>query len=274
MEFRNKNINKIIIFAIFAILIAIIFFAPSLEKSQSKIANFIGRVFSPASRFFRDIGIKVNDRIEESLSTQDANELENLKIRVSVLEDENRRLSDVIARSDALKMEYEMIKNANQKLIKANITSRAPGTWFDLFTIDIGKEDGVDEGDSVVVAAGDEEATIGLVGKVSSVNDNNANVITIMADSNKIAFRTIRSTDGGIIGGIEGDLLKGYMYDRNADIIAGDKIITSGLGEVYKESIFIGTVDRVENDETMLRKNIYIKPAVDVKKLMRVYIVK
>ncbi|MFR1324689.1 MAG: rod shape-determining protein MreC, partial [Ezakiella massiliensis] len=67
--------------------------------------------------------------------------------------------------------------------------------------------------------------------------------------------------------------LEGYMYDRNSDIIVGDTILTSGMGEVYKEGVMVGVVDRVETDESNLKKNIYIKPAVDTRNITKVFVV-
>ena len=157
----------------------------------------------------------------------------------------------------------------------AKIVARAPGNWFDLFKINRGSHQGLKLNDTIVIAAGEEgDAIEGLVGKISEIGYDYANVTTINSEKNKVAIKNMRSGDGGIITGMKNGLLEGYMYDRNSDIIVGDTILTSGMGEVYKEGVMVGVVDRVETDESNLKKNIYIKPAVDTRNITKVFVVK
>ncbi len=53
----------------------------------------------------------------------------------------------------------------------------------------------------------------------------------------------------------------------------GDKLFTSGLGGKYVKDLYIGEiVDVVKRDEDLM-KSIYIEPAIDFKKIYKVYIV-
>lgn len=275
METKNKNIKNIIIAAIIVLFIIIIFASPKLVNSNSRVANAVGHVISPVSNFFRNIGININSGVRKVLKIEEDMDVVNLRVKIAVLEEENRKLNDVISRSEPLKREFEMLNTSNLNLTPAKIVSRTPGTWFDVFKINKGTRSGLKLNDTVVVAAGDDgEAIEGLVGKITEIGFDYANVTTIESDNNKVAIRSLRSGDGGIVTGMENGTLKAYMYDRNSDIVVGDVIITSGLGEVYKENIYVGIVDKVENDETNLKKNIYITPAVDTRKLTKVFVVK
>lgn len=275
METKNKNIKNIIIAAIIVLFIIIIFASPKLVNSNSRVANAVGHVISPVSNFFRNIGISINTGVRKVLKIEEDLDAVNLRVKIAVLEEENRKLNDVISRSEPLKREFEMLNTSNLNLTPAKIVSRTPGTWFDVFKINKGTRSGLKLNDTVVVAAGDDgEAIEGLVGKITEIGFDYANVTTIESDNNKVAIRSLRSGDGGIVTGMENGTLKAYMYDRNSDIVVGDVIITSGLGEVYKENIYVGIVDKVENDETNLKKNIYITPAVDTRKLTKVFVVK
>lgn len=275
METRNKNIKKIIIVSIIVFLIIVIFASPRLVNSNSRVANAVGHVISPVSNFFRNIGISINTGVRKVLKIEEDLDAVNLRVKIAVLEEENRKLNDVISRSEPLKREFEMLKTTNLNLIPVKVVSRTPGSWFDVFKINKGSRSGLKLNDTVVVAAGDDgEAIEGLVGKITELGFDYANVTTIESDNNKVAIRSLRSGDGGIVTGMENGTLKAYMYDRNSDIVVGDVIITSGLGEVYKENVYVGIVDKVENDETNLKKNIYITPAVDTRKLTKVFVVK
>ncbi|MEI4872674.1 hypothetical protein Q8G47_28515, partial [Klebsiella pneumoniae] len=81
------------------------------------------------------------------------------------LEEENRKLREVVIRSEALKNEYDMIKSSNFELIEADITSLNNNSWYDVFTINKGLKDGVEMGDSVVMSGDNTaDAMEGLVG--------------------------------------------------------------------------------------------------------------
>lgn len=275
MEFRNNNIRKIIVAIIFVLIIGITIAGPRLVSSNSRIANVVGTVISPVSNFFRNVGLTINSGLKKAFKIEEDTDITNLRVKIAILEDENRKLNDVIARADALKREYKLLNSTNRNLVEAKIVSRSPGAWYDIFKIDKGSRQGLLLNDTVVVASGEEgEAIEGLVGKITEIGFDYANVTTIQTDNNKVAVRNLRSGDGGIITGMQNGLLEGYMYDRNSDVIVGDTIMTSGMGEIYKDGIFVGIVEKVENDETNLKKNIFLKPAVDPKNLRRVYVVK
>lgn len=256
-------------------LIGITIAGPKLVKSNSRVLNLMGKVISPVSNFFRDTGLKINAGTKKLFKSQDTEEVDKLRIKIAVLEEENRKLYSTIVKSEAIKREYELLETTNRDLVPAKIVARAPGNWFDLFKINKGSHQGLKLNDTIVIAAGEEgDAIEGLVGKISEIGYDYANVTTINSEKNKVAIKNMRSGDGGIITGMKNGLLEGYMYDRNSDIIVGDTILTSGMGEAYKEGVMVGVVDRVETDESNLKKNIYIKPAVDTRNITKVFVVK
>lgn len=65
----------------------------------------------------------------------------------------------------------------------------------------------------------------------------------------------------------------GYLFDDEADIIKGDKIYTSELGGAFVSDLYIGEVDAVINDDEDMMKKIEVKPAINFKKLYKVYVI-
>ena len=78
-----------------------------------------------------------------------------------------------------------------------------------------------------------------------------------------------------IVGGevIDGQYLKVSKLSRDADVIVGDKIITSGFGGIYPKGLLIGEVLKVENADGGLLKYAIIKPSVNYDKLEEVMII-
>lgn len=274
MNFNNKYIKNIIIFLIFVALVVFVFVIDKNVSKDNIISKGVSAIVNPVSRFFRNAGSTIREKVG-GLTDEEINDLDELNLRVKKLEEENRKLREVVIRSEALQNEYDMIKSTNLELIPADITSLNNNSWYDVFTINRGLKDGVEMGDSVVMSGDDTaEAMEGLVGRVTGVYSDYSEVTAITDDTVRVSIRNIRSGDGGILGGMKSGELKAYMFDQNSDVIVGDEIITSGLGEVIKKDIYVGEVSKVETDDTEMKKLVYIKPGVDFKHLRRVYVVK
>lgn len=274
MNFNNKYFKNVIIFLIFIALVVFVFIVDKNVSKDNIISKGVSAVVNPVSRFFRNMGSSLREKMG-GLSDEEIKDIDELNLKVKKLEEENRKLREVVIRSEALQNEYEMIKSSNFELIAADITSLNNNSWYDVFTINRGLKDGVEMGDSVVMSGDNtSDALEGLVGRVTGVYSDYSEITAITDDTVRVSIRTIRSGDGGILSGMKSGELKAYMFDQNSDVIVGDEIITSGLGGVIKKDIFVGEVSKVETDDTEMKKLVYIKPGVDFKHLRRVYVVK
>jgi len=79
----------------------------------------------------------------------------------------------------------------------------------------------------------------------------------------------------GIVQGNKDDKMMARMVNipRDADVVEGDQIVTSGFGGVYPKGLAVGIVDRIDNDEGGLLKYAVLKPAVDFQKLEEVAVI-
>ncbi len=276
MSFLKKYKNRMIVTIVAIILIIIIGMTSTERMSLTEVEKVIGNIFAPIEKFFYNMSMKGSDFFT---SIKDIGKLksenEELKKRVVELEEQNRKYEDLIGKSDYLKNEAELMKKTSYNLIPAQVIGKEPGNWFDRFVIDKGLKDGIKKGDTVIQAVETEKGIVeeGIVGRVVEVGDNFAKVVSIIDENNKIAFKVIRTQDGGIISGIVDEKLSGYLFDTKADVMKGDKLFTSGLGGIYVKDIYIGEVkDVVKNDDDLM-KNVYVDPAVNFKKLYRVFII-
>lgn len=258
------------------ILIIIIGITSSGRLNISKGENLIGKILTPVEKFFYSGGRKVSNFF---LSIKDVGtmkkENEDLKIKIIELEEENRSYEDLIARSDHLKNEADLIKNTEHKLVEAQVIGKEPGNWFNRFTIDKGKEDGIKKGDTVIQAIETEEKIVeeGLVGRVVEVGDTYSKVVSVIDENNKLSFKVIRTQDGGMVSGSMNNRLNGYLFDTNADIMKGDRLFTSGLGGIFEKDIYIGEIIDVEKKDDDLMKTIEVESVIDFKGVYKVFII-
>jgi rod shape-determining protein MreC len=76
----------------------------------------------------------------------------------------------------------------------------------------------------------------------------------------------------GILSGDGQGGLAGYMLDPDGSVIAGDILVTSGMG-MYPEGIVIGKVSEVTWNNDTLLKTVAIEPGVYFKNLQKVTVI-
>ena len=203
---------------------------------------------------------------------------------------ENAQLKKKLDSMTALQVENETLKQENKQLkqqlslnksltsytdISAYVISRSPSTWQNQIVISKGSNAGITKGSAVV-------SDKGLIGRVMEVNKNNSKVelVTTQDDAaDRFAVQLI-DNNGQTVNG----LITGYYTDTNLLVMGqitskenvkkGTQVITSGLGGTTPKGLFVGTVEKVVNQQAGLPTKIYIKPAADMTNLNVVTVAK
>lgn len=267
--------ERLIISLIIICLMIFIGFSEKGKKSIDTVERFIGDIISPIVAVTSKSVNAVSSTAKSILNIPSLmSENKTLKEENIKLKDENLTLSDIISRTDYLRNEHELLSKTNFNIVKASIIGKS-NELNDKILIDKGLSSGVSVNDTVIVGIQSSENVVveGLVGKVEEVGDNFSKISLIIEENNSLSFTNVRTQDGGVINQTNGETLEGYMFDSQSDIIADDRVYTSGLGELYAPRIYIGRVSNVINDEENLRKNITIVPAVDFDKLTNVMVI-
>jgi rod shape-determining protein MreC len=273
---NKKALKRIIVISISVILIIAIGYTSVYNVGTNTGENIIGTITSPVQKIFYNIGRIFSNSYESILEIYKVREEnEQLKNRVYELTNENRILQDIVENQEYLKNEYKMRQMIELDYEKAQIISRDPNNWFYKFTIDKGTKNGVKIDDIIVHAAEIEEdlVVIGLVGKVIDVGSNWAKVITIVDINSSLSFRNIKNNSSGILNGQIDNTINGYTFSKDDDIRVGDALVTSGLGEIYTQNLYIGRVSALQRDEG-LTINIEVEPVVNFEEIHSVYVLK
>ncbi len=258
------------------ILILIVGFTSSARANLTGAEILTGNLLTPIAKWTNRISQNISESIDDIRNLPIIKE-ENkmLKEKIIELEKENIRYEDIIGRTDFLKRENQLLKETRFNLLEAQIVGKEPGNWFDRFTIDKGTNDGVKKGDTIVQAIEIEQGVVveGIVGRVIDVGSNWSKIVTVVDELSRLSFKIVRTQDGGVISGGLDSSITGFLFDHQADIIKGDKIMTSGLGGVYEKDIYVGEVSEVTSGDNDLMKEIKVNPAIDFKKIYKVYII-
>ena len=278
-RFRNikSRKKKISFFTTIIILSSIIFFS-----SNSSIMNIgenaIGTVTSSITRIvYSSIASskEVFTKIFGSKSIREENE--KLKIENAELKEKNISMENIIAKEEFLKNEYNLYLKNKESLLSANVIALDSNSLLIRFNINKGSKDGVKVGDIIVQGTvGEDENTYikAVVGKVIEVGYNWSKVSSLVDSSSNVSFNVVRTQSYGAINGQENNLLSGFMYKSDADIIVGDKLVTSGRGGIFPSDLYIGEVTEVKSSENNLEKKISVKSPVDFTTLFRVFVIR
>ncbi|MBR4032529.1 MAG: rod shape-determining protein MreC [Clostridia bacterium] len=267
--FKNKFFIIVMSLALFIVIFAVTL---SAMGQTGPINNTLNIVATP----FRYVGLKIGEAFHgfsKYFTSIDELDKENQS-----LIDEIERLEGELADSQAIKEENERLREyiefkktyPNLALTEALIISSESENHSTIFTLNKGREDGINVGMPVVISKG-------VVGSVCEIGSTWCKVRVITEASSSIGAYVSRS---GEIGLIEGDIslkntgecILNYL-PADADIEIGDLIYTSGLGSVYPRGLLIGEVTDIKTDEYLRAKIARVRCAVNFDSLTYVMIV-
>ena len=198
-------------------------------------------------------------------------ENKKLKAEVETLRYANIRMAEIWAENQRLSNLLQYKNEAkNLKLQTAKVIGKNIGDAKDTVLINIGSNAGIRENMAVINASG-------LVGIIDETYPNAARVLLITSPRCKAGGIVLRANSRvvGIVNGLSGDdgVLQMSNMARDADIIEGDIIVTSGFGGNHPNGLVIGTVSEVSLNVGGLLKHAKIVPTVDFGRLEEVMVI-
>ena len=202
------------------------------------------------------------------------------------LKEENRQLKEQLAAQDSLIDDARIALEKNDSLMAfygfkqehtdikqyqdAVVIARDAGNYSTVLTIDKGSFHNIKKDMPVVTADG-------IVGYISEVGLYTSKVSLFIKTSNSVGAYIKRSGQVGIAEGDfalekEGKCLLGYL-SKDTDLQVGDKIYTSGDGNIYPKDLPIGEVTEIVPDPLSQTLTGYIKPAVDLNNVQNVMVI-
>ena len=257
-----------IIVAVALIMYSLTYGSNIVTQGVNDVTNILGRLVSYPANSINDFIDSVNDlsnTYQENQSLkQKIDTIHELEVQLSELKRDNQKMKETLKLQDTLN---------DYTLVNATVIARNPDTWRDVITINKGSNDGIQPQMSVM-------SDNGLVGKVMDVNPTSARVALLSNADNTLVrvAAMIQNEKEPIYGTITGyddksNMLVMSQIQATQDIKVGDKVVTSGLGGISPNSLYIGTVEEVAMDRFGLYKEVKIRPAADTNDVRYVTVV-
>ena len=220
-----------------------------------------------------EIGISVPvvhvDQIVQTVEGIGQLRAENARLRAEVdrLTQEVVLLPELQRENADLRAELQFQQsNPQLKWISARIIGFDPSNLVHAIIIDRGTRSGVVEGMTVTTPRG-------LVGQVVQVTPNTAKVLLVTDVSSSVDSLIQSSRAKGVVNGSRAGQLTMTFIPQGVKVQPGDRIVTSGLGGVFPEGLFVGTITEVHQNDVDLYQEAKVQPAVDFGRIEEVMVI-
>ncbi len=271
-----KNIlqNKPLLILIVAVLLlGALALASSGDRTVSAIESAVGTVVKPVQGFAARSSDAIYHFFQRVFSTTDADkENEQLRAYIAQLEEKQSGMNELQQENERLRSLLNYASNNTEtEYLTARVIAKNQNVWFDVFTIDAGRNAGIREDMPVVCANG-------LIGRVTDVAATYSKVTSIIDPSSNISVMVQRTRDNAMTRGTfsttQDNQMELYYLPAGGDLVPGDVIVTNGLGGVFPKGVTVGTVMEVmRTSEDDASRNAIVQSAVDFRHLEEVMVV-
>lgn len=244
-----------------------------LHSAQRGVLSVLSPIQEGASRALkpvRDLAGWFGDTIDAK-GQRDKLEKENRTLRAEAIAAQAARQENAQLRQQ---VQFSSANNLGQyQPVTARVIFRSPNLWYATVFVDKGSGAGLRVNQPVV--NGD-----GLVGEITSVTSNSAEVTLITDHTSGVPARVLAvNGQAGPYGvlqteiGKPTDLLLNFVA-KGSNVRPGDRVATAGtvssrkdLGSLFPPDIPIGRVTRVEDRQSTLDQRVHVKPYADLSTL-------
>lgn len=274
----NRKAPRIFIVVLVTVAILATMILTALPGStRTIIADFFGRVFDPVVSFFQS-GVESVGSFFSAVS-----ENRQLKDEIDKLEKENSDLRQEVRINEEKVKAYDELEDAlnlksrfkDIEIVGGEVINRSIGPMFDLFRINLGREDGI-------WVTGDRSYPVldsqhNLVGRLYSSELGSSRVVPLIHEGFSISSKVSASAGNNfrVRGTVEYKNRRLCLADQipeGTPLSVGDLIVSSGDGGLYPEGIEIGTVVEIITDSRSNTMQALIDPNTQLEELNYVFV--
>lgn len=227
------------------------------------------KLFSPIQKVFYQASLKADKFFNYFNSVSRLNEKnDELRQEKEALLSELVGLKEVERENEFLRKQMGLPESETQEFILANVIGRDTSVLSGQILIDKGSRHGVKDKAAVIIAGnilvGQVIETTDSFAKVQLVNDSNSRVNALIRESGTV----------GLAKGNQGLSVIIDLLPQGQDIGEGETVITSGLAGLVPKGLLIGQIQEIFFSDVQISQKAKIKPAADLSKLERVFVIK
>jgi rod shape-determining protein MreC len=192
-----------------------------------------------------------------------------LKEKLRALEADKARLAYAEAELPRLKKALAYRESSGPEFLPARVIGRDTTPSFKILRLR------VDRGSSEIKKGMAVISPEGIVGQISSVYGDYADVMLLTDPQSHIDVMVDRNRSSGTLlgrGEAEGYLCSIPYLSREDQVREGDLVVTSGLDQLFPKGLVVGTVTAVTPRKEQPFQEVEVRPAVDFTRLEDVFV--
>lgn len=270
---RSSNRFVIVILSLAAVVAVVLSIMTYLSATSAPLPNLAGIIATP----FRSAAAAVSGTFHgwvDYFTEFDALKEENrqLKLQIAEMEEDVRQATFDREENVHLRQVAELReKRRDLHLESVRVLVQDNSNWYSQLTVNKGTDQDVKVGDCVITEEGY------FLGVVTETGLNWATVRTILDSESSIGALIFRSGDSALAVGDfslmgEGKIALTYL-GAEPDVVAGDLVVTSGLGGYFPSQIVIGYVEEIRTSDNGLAQYAVLKPEMSLEDLTEIFVV-
>ena len=263
--------SKLILWISLAILFLVLLNLP--QALSDRLKSSVREALVPLQGALTGTTRAMRDSVAAVRGLGDLHE-ENQRVTAELirLQAEVRSLKDLETENENLRVQLTFSQRDRRHLIPCQVVGRDSEGWWQTLRLNKGLADGIATNLAVV-------SVEGLVGRIVGVSEHSSDVLLISDPACKVSAQILRTGSFGIVSG-RGPSWKGQVVSRmdfinkNTPILAGDEVVSSGLGGIFPKGLLIGYIDKVYVDRWSLYQYADVITRADLGELQYVFAVK
>lgn len=196
----------------------------------------------------------------ESLRSREALELENeqLKAERKLLQAQMQTFWSVEQENKRLRIALNAISPLDTDVMLAQVLRSSASTPNPTILINRGRNEGVYVGQAALLGTG-------VLGQVQHVGSSTAEVLPLTDEQHAIPVRVARSGQRGIVRGTGSlDELSVLHLPKQADVVIGDILLTSGLGGRFPEGFPVASITQISGEQSGAFVDVRARPMAEM----------
>lgn len=270
---RPSNRFVIMVLSVAVVAAVLLSVMSYLSATSAPLPNLAGIVASP----FRSASAAVSETFRRwtgYFTEVDELREENARLKKQIADMEETVRQAQADRDENVRLR-EVAKLREQRrdlyLESARVLVQDSSNWYSQLTINKGASQDISVGDCVVTEEGY------LLGVVTETGSNWSTIRTILDSETSIGALVFRSGGSAMAQGdfalMSQERLSLTYLGTEPDVVAGDLIVTSGLGGYYPSQLVIGYVEEVRTSENGMSQYAVLRPEMELDGLVQVYVV-
>lgn len=267
---ENRHIGILGTIVTIIILILLILLTNVDTSKMSYFKSLGDKISRPIQTGFTNIKNKISGNSNYFLT------IEELRKENNQLKKEKEKLSENLREYEIIKAENESLKekmNLTEKYVayntvSADVINKDVSNYGSNLILNVGTADGIKEKMTVI----SDQGLVGYIVKVSK----NSSTVKVITDPSSTVSCNISTTEESVIckGTLENNQQLRVTYiPIDVDLIVGDSVETSGVGQIYARGIHIGTIKEIITTTNATDRYAIVETAVDFSKLKTVLVI-